>query len=138
MGTPSDARIRPNAYLAEVRIGTHATQEVLGLSDFRDRERRANPRTETSFVVTVRGTDAEGHLMNIDTWLDNLSGGGMYVRLPRRVTPGARRAVGIRFSEAGTSGRVPRVAGRSVALRVEPTSDGRFGVALAFTKTRVF
>ncbi|HEY7441614.1 MAG TPA: PilZ domain-containing protein [Vicinamibacterales bacterium] len=128
----------PNAYIAEVRIGTHATQEVSGLSGFRDRERRANPRTKTSFVVTIRGTDADGHVMDIDTWLDNLSGGGMYVRIPRRITPGARLAVGIRFSEAGTSGRVPRVAGRGVALRVEPTPDGRFGVALAFTKTRVF
>jgi hypothetical protein len=128
----------PNAYVSKVRIGTHATQEVPGLSDFRDRERRANPRTETSFVVTVRGPDADGHLMDIDTWLDNLSGGGMYVRIPQRVNPGARLAVGIRFAEAGTSGRVPRVAGRGVALRVEAADDGRFGVALAFTTTRVF
>jgi hypothetical protein len=76
--------------------------------------------------------------MDIDTWLDNLSGGGMFVRIPRRVKHGARLSVGIRFSEAGTSGRVPRVAGRGVVLRVEPTPDGLFGVALAFTKTRVF
>jgi PilZ domain len=123
-----------------VRIdpGIHATREVPRVSDFRDRERRANPRTNTAFVVTVRGIDSQGEPMNVDTELDNLSGSGMYVRIPRRVERGARLAVGIRFSEAGMSGRVPRVAARGVALRVEPILDGSFGLAIAFTKTRVF
>jgi hypothetical protein len=123
-----------------VRIDStgHATRGVLVLSDFRDRERRASPRTRTAFVVTIRGVDAHGRALDVDTMLDNLSGSGLYVRIPRRVERGEVVAVGIRFAEAGTLDRVARVAARGVVVRVDPTPDGAFGLAIAFTKTRVF
>ena len=108
------------------------------MSHFRDRERRASPRTDTSFVVTIRGIDARGKALDIDTMLDNLSGSGMYVRIPRRVERGEPVAVGIRFAETGTLGRVARVAARGIVVRVDPTPAGEFGLAIAFTKTRVF
>jgi hypothetical protein len=88
-------------------------------------------------MVTVRGIDAYGERLDVDTILDNVSGGGMYVRLPTRVERGDPLAVGIRFSE-GSSGRAARVAARGVVLRVDAAPDGAFGVAIAFTKTRVF
>lgn len=108
------------------------------MSDFRDRERRASPRTHTSFAVTIRGNDAHGKALDFDTMLDNLSGSGMYVRIPRRFEPGEPVAVGIRFAETGTLDRVARVAARGIVVRVDPTPDGAFGLAIAFTKTRVF
>lgn len=116
----------------------HATRGVLTLSDFRDRERRASPRTHTSFAVTIRGNDAHGKALDFDTMLDNLSGSGMYVRIPRRFERGEPVAVGIRFAETGTLDRVARVAARGIVVRVDPTPDGAFGLAIAFTKTRVF
>jgi hypothetical protein len=118
--------------------GIRATQGVSDLGDFRDRERRVNPRTYTSFTVTVRGVDAYGERLDVHTTLDNVSGGGMYVRLPTRVERGDLLALGIRFSETGSSGRAARVAARGVVLRVDAAPDGAFGVAIAFTKTRVF
>jgi hypothetical protein len=110
----------------------------LTLSDFRDRERRASSRTHTSFAVTIRGKDAHGKALDFDTMLDNLSGSGMYVRIPRRFERGEPVAVGIRFAETGTLDRVARVAARGIVVRVDPTPDGAFGLAIAFTKTRVF
>ncbi len=135
-------RPEPPHKVGVVRIdsGVHATRGVLGpeLTSAHPSNVRASPRTHTSFVVTIRGVDAYGQALDVDTMLDNLSGSGMYVRISRSVERGQPVAVGIRFAETGTLGRVARVAARGVVVRVDPTPDGIFGLAIAFTKTRVF
>jgi hypothetical protein len=115
-----------------------ATREVPGVTDFLDRERRGRPRVERPFPVTVRGVDATGEPLDIDTVLDNMSVGGLYVRLPRRIEPGARLAVGIRVSVSGAQERTARVATRSVVKRVESAAGGEHGLAVAFTRHRFF
>ena len=112
------------------------TREVKGLTDFR--ERRGRPRVEQPFPVTVRGVDATGEPLDIDTVLDNMSAGGLYVRIPRRIEPGARLAVGIRLSVPGGQGRKARVAARGVVLRADSTAHGEHGLAIEFTRHRVF
>ncbi|MFN2447141.1 MAG: PilZ domain-containing protein [Vicinamibacterales bacterium] len=106
------------------------------MTDFH--ERRAKPRLERPFPVTLRGVDAMGEALNIDTVLDNLSPGGLYVRIPRRVEPGAKLSVAIRLSEDGVREQTARLATRGVVLRVESTPNGEYGVALAFTTHRIF
>lgn len=141
MGATADAPKPLASYRWQVRInpeGCVRQERFRGLSDLRGHDRRTSPRTNTSFPVTVRGIDATGEILNVETVLDNLSGGGLYVRIPRRVAHGAHLAVGIRLSEAGVAGRAARVAARGVVLRAEPTRDGRFGLAIRFTKSRVF
>ena len=108
------------------------------MTDFPDRERRGRPRIERPFPVTVRGVDAMGEPLDIDTVLDNMSVGGLYVRLPRRIEPGAQLAVGIRVSVPWEEGAGARVATRGVVLRVESKSDGDHGLAVEFTRYRVF
>lgn len=80
----------------------------------------------------------KGQPLDIDTVLDNLSVGGLYVRIPRRMEPGARLAVGIRLSEPGAGQPAARIATRGVVLRVETTSGGGHGVAVAFERYRLF
>jgi hypothetical protein len=46
----------------------------VGLTDFR--ERRAGRRVERPFPVTVRGVDALGEPLDIDTVVENVSKGG--------------------------------------------------------------
>jgi hypothetical protein len=141
LGATADAPKPLAAYRWQVRInpeGCVRQERLRGLSDLRGQERRASPRTDTSFPATVRGVDATGDILDVETVLDNLSGGGLYVRLQQRVAQGAHLAVGIRLSEAGVPGRAARVAARGVVLRVEPAPDGRFGLAIRFTKSRVF
>ena len=113
-----------------------ATREVPGLTDFR--ERRAGARVQLPFPVTVRGIDAIGEPLDIDTVLDNVSRGGLYVRIPRRIEPGAQLAVGIRVSGPCEEGPAARVATRGVVLRVESKPDGDHGLAVEFTRYRVF
>jgi hypothetical protein len=113
-----------------------ATREVSALTEFR--ERRGGPRIERPFPITVRGVDVVGEPLDIDTVLDNVSRGGLYMRLPRRVEPGAQLRVGIRLSEAWEERPGARVATRCTVLRVESTLNGEYGVALAFARHRVF
>jgi hypothetical protein len=108
------------------------------VTDFRQRERRGRPRVEQPFPVTVRGLDAMGEPLDIDTVLDNMSVGGLYVRIPRRIEPGARLTVGIRLSVPEAQERTACVATRGMVLRVESAPGGEHGLAVAFTKYRVF
>ena len=108
------------------------------MTDFLERERRGRPRVEQPFPVTVRGVDAMGEPLDIDTVLDNMSVGGLYVRIPRRIEPGARLAVGIRLSERWDERPAARVATRGVVLRVDSKPDGEHGLAVEFTRHRVF
>ncbi len=108
------------------------------MADFSDCERRGKPRVDQPFPVTVRGVDAMGEPLNIDTVLDNMSVGGLYVRIPRRLEPGAYITVGIRVSAPWEERPAARVATRGVVLRVEPAPGGEHGLAVAFTKYRIF
>ena len=101
-------------------------------------ERRARPRVEQPFPATVRGVDAMGEPLGIDTVLDNISANGLFVRIPRPVEPGATLAVGIRLSVTRVQGGGARVATRGLVKRVERTSDGQYGIAVEFVRYRVF
>jgi hypothetical protein len=86
----------------------------------------------------VRGVDVTGDRLDIDTVLDNVSGGGIYLRIPTRVEPGAWLAIGIRFYEPETQEPGARVAARGMVTRVERTRDGQYGVAVEFVRYQVF
>lgn len=101
-------------------------------------ERRARPRVEQPFPATVRGVDAMGEPLGIDTVLDNISANGLFVRIPRPVEAGATLAVGIRLSVARVEGGGARVATRGLVKRVEHTADGQYGIAVEFVRYRVF
>ena len=89
------------------------------------------------FPVMVRGVDANGESFEVNTVLDNISAGGLYVRLGRRVELGTRlfaiARLSVTPSEAGPG---PRVAIRGVVVRAEPLPDSTWGVALKFTHHR--
>jgi hypothetical protein len=108
------------------------------VTDFPDRERRGRPRIEQPFPATVRGVDATGEPLDIDTVLDNMSSGGLYVRLPRPIEPGTRVRVGIRVWVPGERQPGARIATRGVVRRVELKPSGEHGLAVAFTRHRVF
>ena len=96
-------------------------------------ERRAKPRIRAPFPVMVRGVDAKGVAFEVNTILDNLSAGGLYLRLARRVEPGAEVSMEIRLSTAPTDGAL-RAVTRGVVLRVEPNLGGACGAAVRFTR----
>jgi hypothetical protein len=93
-------------------------------------DRRIKPRISNPFAVVVRGVDVSGRAFQSETVLDNLSAGGLYVRLEREVSISSRLFIVIRFTAR------LRVALSGVVLRKEPLGDGRSGVAVRIGRYR--
>jgi hypothetical protein len=91
------------------------------------------------YVVRLRGVDSDGQWFKEDTLLENLSGGGLYVQLARKLVEGTHVSVAVRLSTAPAA-EVPaalRLAARGTVLRVEHLSTGRYGTAIEFNRRRV-
>lgn len=100
-------------------------------------ERRRHPRLYEHFPTRVRSVDASGTAFQADTVLNDVSAGGLCVRLVQCVASGATLFAVVRFSTAGDpAAPAPRVAVRGVVLRVEPQPDGRWGVGVQITRHR--
>jgi hypothetical protein len=97
-------------------------------------ERRGKARIEIPYPVLVFGADTHGAMFHINAHLTNLGSGGLYVRLPRRIEPGAQLCALVRLATGpeDKATPAPRVVTRGVVLRCDSLADGGCGVALAF------
>ena len=87
-------------------------------------ERRSKPRIQGPIPAMVRGSDTNGESFEIETALDNLSVGGLYVCLQRRLDVAAPLFALIRF--AGME-----IEATGVVKRVESQPNGSFGFGVA-------
>ena len=92
-------------------------------------ERRRHPRVCLPFPAAVEGVDVSGRPFRAETVLDDLSVGGVYVRLAERVGRDAVLMITARFSRVAGRGIIVRLTGK--VMRVEPRPGGLFGVAVA-------
>jgi PilZ domain-containing protein len=101
-------------------------------------ERRVSSRIDAPYPIRVRGFDSDNQKFKEDTLLQNLSGGGLYVRLRRKLVVGVPVTVAVRLSTE-PAGELPavRLAARGMVLRVEPQADGTCGTAIEFQQRRV-
>lgn len=97
-------------------------------------ERRRQARLQMPFPARVQGFDADGAAFDLEAKIDDVSAGGCYMRLPRRVARGTRLSATIRFTRD-----VPPAAARPMCLavhgrvrRAELRRDGTCGVAVEF------
>ena len=96
-------------------------------------ERRRKPRIYDPFQTEVQGVDANGEAFEFETVLDNLSAGGLYLRLTRRIEEGAKLLVIIRLPTIlSEEGGQPRVVAHGVVVRTEPKPGGACGVGVFF------
>ena len=107
-----NGRIRRLRGASATRRFTHdfaATKERT-LQDGVGVDRRRHMRLYEPFPAIVRGVDANGESFEVNTVLDNISAGGLYVRLGRCVKRGTRFFVLVRLSTTpeGWSARVRR------------------------------
>jgi hypothetical protein len=98
-------------------------------------ERRRKPRIGTPFPTKVRGVNAGGEAFEVESVLDNLSSGGLYIRLGQRVNEKTKLEFLIRMSSPETA-QVPTVEARGVVLRAEAKPGGVFGLAVKLTHHR--
>lgn len=93
-------------------------------------ERRSSLRLYEPCAVRVRGRDADGRFEQI-SFVDDLSRGGLYVRLTREVAPGTRLTAMVRLPTGAA------VVARGDVLRLDARGQGQWGVAMRFNQTRL-
>lgn len=104
---------------------------------YRRAERRIKSRLQGPFPALVRGLNANGETFETETMLDDLSAGGLHLRLRQPVSLGVVIFLVARLTHGGMPEVcVPRVALRSLVLRSEQQVDGSFGVAAAILHHR--
>ena len=82
--------------------------------------RRHSERLYGSCQAIVRGVDAEGETFTEATALENVSSGGLFIRLHHSVKPGTKLFVVFAFSTVALQEvQAPRVAARGQVCRVE-------------------
>ena len=99
-------------------------------------ERRHKPRIFEHFRATVHGVNAAGQAFSAETVLENLSAGGLYLRLPQMVEVGAELLVVSKIANPAnghTSG--PLLAMSGTVVRVAGAAGDACGVAVKFTHT---
>lgn len=100
-------------------------------------DRRRRPRIEGPFSARARGIDSNGAEFDIETALDNLSAGGLHVRLMRPVSRQTKLFFIIQLPAAPGAGKPGmRVATHGVVRRVERLADGSCGLGVEFKKYR--
>jgi PilZ domain-containing protein len=100
-------------------------------------DRRIKPRIQERFPVTVRGVDTSGHPFRTETELENLSTGGVYLRVANAVENGARLSIVVLFTNTpGEKSSSAQMAADGVVLRSEPQLDGSCGLGVVFKEHR--
>ena len=104
-------------------------------ADLRVADRRRKPRTHEPFGARVRGFDGRGDPFDLEAALDNLSAGGLHMRLKQHVEEGLQLFIFLQLATRlmpGSKGL--RVAAHGRVVRSEPQPDGAWGVAVAFER----
>jgi PilZ domain len=100
---------------------------------------REKPRIKVSFPARLRTVGTTSEVLEMDGQVENVSGGGLYLRLPHSLGQNTKVNVVFRFSHVSDATTpAARVAVRGVVLRADPLPDGSCGVALAFRRYRFF
>lgn len=94
-------------------------------------ERRAKPRIRQAFPTRVCGVDSAGRPFDLNVGLEDISSGGLYLRIPRALKIGEELSLVVRFSN-GHQGATAAL--RASVLRVEPGLDGLHGIAMAIQR----
>jgi hypothetical protein len=98
-------------------------------------ERRRKPRVFNRFITSVSGVNASGEPFEVETALDNLSAGGLYIRLRQRVNENTKLKLLIHLAESRDV-VAPVVETQGIVLRSEPKLNGEYGIAVKFTRHR--
>jgi hypothetical protein len=102
------------------------------------RERRQRQRISDPFPARVKGISADGTSFEVDTVIDNISPGCLYLRLMPCVERGAKLSVVFRLSSsAEKAASSPRAEVTGEVLRTDPR-DGAWGVAFTYKLRRFY
>jgi hypothetical protein len=100
-------------------------------------ERRKKPRIYTPFHARVCGVNSSGEAFEASTVLDNMSSGGLYLRVEQDVSKGTQLLVTIRLSTKRIDlVPVANVAVKGIVLRIEEQTNGTYGLGISIHSRR--
>jgi hypothetical protein len=83
--------------------------------------------------------DTDGKAWKEDALVDNVSAGGLYLKIHHALPKDSTISIAVRLSiTPPRKFSVLRLGARGVVLRTDPQDDGTYGVALEFSRRRVF
>lgn len=91
-------------------------------------ERRAKPRSQNKLRARVWGVDSDDEPFSLDCVLENISGSGLYLRLPRRMKFSSAISLAVRLPNGPVDGRFAAING--TVIRDQREQDGHTGVAV--------
>jgi hypothetical protein len=100
--------------------------------------RRHHERLYGPCIALVRGVDVQGKEFAEETFLDNVSAGGLYFKSRHEISPGTRLFVVFAFSSKRRNGQTPKIAAHGEVQRVHPdqankeNGGGEHGVGIRF------
>jgi hypothetical protein len=97
-------------------------------------ERRRSERMDIPLVAVLRRHQPPDRTRAVAAVMSNVSGGGAFLRVAERVTPGERVLVVFRLAQSGRDGA--RIAARGQVLRADEEDIGVHGIAVRFTSHR--
>lgn len=110
----------------------------IGEAVFRTRcspvERRAKPRSNDSLPARVWGVDSEDQPFSFDCQVENISGSGIYLRMPRRMKFFSAISLVVRLLNGPVEGAAAAIKG--IVIRDQMESDGRSGVGIRIVEHR--
>lgn len=92
---------------------------------------RRESRTLSAFNVLVRLTCVDGQRVKINAVTDNISSGGLFMRLPQQVERNTQLFSVVRMPNKIGLATVGRV------VRTEKKEDGLIGTAICFSQSRL-
>ncbi len=91
-------------------------------------ERRTKPRSKDTLPARVWGVDIDDQPFGFDCLLDNMSGSGLYLRVPRRLKFSSAVSLVVRLLSAPADGMCAAIKG--IVIRHESETDGHTGVGI--------
>jgi len=97
-------------------------------------ERRAKPRSNDSLPARVWGVDIEDQPFSFDCLVHNISGSGLYLRLPRRMKFSSAISLVVRLLNGPVEGAAAAIKGTVIRDQMDP--DGHRGVGIRIVEHR--
>jgi hypothetical protein len=97
-------------------------------------ERRSKPRSTNAFPARVWGVDIDDQPFSVDCHLDNISGTGLYLRMPRRMKFSSAISLVVRLWSGPFEAKSAAIKG--LVIRDETWPDGHSGVGIRIVEHR--
>jgi len=97
-------------------------------------ERRVKPRSSDALPARVWGVDSEDEPFSFDCNVENISGSGVYLRLPRRMKFSSAISLVVRLLNGPVEGATAAIKG--IVIRDQVEANGHRGIGIRIVEHR--